>query len=84
MRSFSGILGLVPWTYGLLRVLGIGPKLVFRPQIPGLKYFLDLVSWQQISVDKIVSTKYVYPRKHNKNEKAIEIMFCECNENQRV
>ena len=37
----------------------------------------------RLSLDINISTKYVYVRKHthNKNEKATEIMFCECNEN---
>ena len=38
---------------------------------------------QRLSLDINISTKYIYIRKHthNKNEKATEIMFCECNEN---
>ena len=41
------------------------------------------INGQRISLDINISTKYVYVRKHthNKNEKATEIMFCECNEN---
>ena len=40
------------------------------------------INGQRISLDINISTKYVYVRKHthNKNEKATEIMFCECNE----
>ena len=35
-----------------------------------------------ICLDINISTKYVYVKKHthNKNEKAMEIMFCKCNE----
>ena len=38
---------------------------------------------QRLSLDINTSTKYIYVRKHpnNKNEKATEIMFYECNEN---
>ena len=38
---------------------------------------------QRLSLDINISTKYIYVRKHthNKNEKVLEIMFCECNEN---
>ena len=45
--------------------------------------YLEGIGWQRLSLDINISTKYVYVRKHthNKNEKATEIMFCECNEN---
>ena len=41
-----------------------------------------LTGRQRLSIDINISTKYVYVRKHNRNEKATEIVFCKCNENQ--
>ena len=39
---------------------------------------------QRLSLDINISMKYLYARKHNKNEKATEIIYCDCNENQGV
>ena len=38
---------------------------------------------RRLSLDINISAKYLYARKHthNKDEKATEIIFCECNEN---
>ena len=41
-----------------------------------------LTGRQRLILDINISTKYVYVRKYNKNEKVTEIMFRKCNENQ--